>query len=182
MSPQRKSRRFYPTRLAIALASGTSGCPPEPDARGFVVVETNYRIYAYTGLSPDVPKCPRGVTRDPGTPPTFTDRLSHSVPLCPRCSSLPVLTPVSPCPPLSLCPHCPLVPVSPDSELQVALIALFSELLYRFPNLVVAQVTRDSVQAAIANGITADQVGTPGTRRGGQRGGDMEGTQGTQGR
>ena len=52
---------------------------------------------------------------------------------------------------------------SPDSELQIALIALFSELLYRFPNLVVAQVTRDSVQAAIANGITADQVGTLGT-------------------
>uniref|UniRef100_A0A663ETS4 General transcription factor IIH subunit 4 n=1 Tax=Aquila chrysaetos chrysaetos TaxID=223781 RepID=A0A663ETS4_AQUCH len=76
---KRKSRRFYPTRLAIALASGTSG--------------TNYRIYAYT-----------------------------------------------------------------DSELQIALIALFSELLYRFPNLVVAQVTRDSVQAAIANGITADQI------------------------
>ncbi|NXS77940.1 TF2H4 factor, partial [Erpornis zantholeuca] len=45
-----------------------------------------------------------------------------------------------------------------DSELQVALIALFSELLYRFPNLVVAQVTRDSVQAAIANGITAEQI------------------------
>ena len=54
------------------------------------------------------------------------------------------------------------VPLSPDSELQIALIALFSELLYRFPNLVVAQVTRDSVQAAIANGITADQVGTLG--------------------
>ncbi|KAM6038235.1 general transcription factor IIH subunit 4 isoform 2-T2 [Chlamydotis macqueenii] len=90
---KRKSRRFYPTRLAIALASGTSGAPPEPDAHGFILVETNYRIYAYT-----------------------------------------------------------------DSELQIALIALFSELLYRFPNLVVAQVTRDSVQAAIANGITADQI------------------------
>lgn len=95
--PQRKSRRFYPTRLAIALASGTAGTAgpagTEPDGHGFVLVETNYRIYAYT-----------------------------------------------------------------DSELQVALIALFSELLYRFPNLVVAQVTRDSVQAAIANGITADQI------------------------
>uniref|UniRef100_A0A8U7NIZ2 General transcription factor IIH subunit 4 n=1 Tax=Corvus moneduloides TaxID=1196302 RepID=A0A8U7NIZ2_CORMO len=94
---KRKSRRFYPTRLAIALASGTAGpagpAGPEPDGHGFVLVETNYRIYAYT-----------------------------------------------------------------DSELQVALIALFSELLYRFPNLVVAQVTRDSVQAAIANGITADQI------------------------
>ncbi|XP_066064807.1 general transcription factor IIH subunit 4 isoform X4 [Chamaea fasciata] len=96
---KRKSRRFYPTRLAIALASGTAGTPAgtpagtEADSHGFVLVETNYRIYAYT-----------------------------------------------------------------DSELQVALIALFSELLYRFPNLVVAQVTRDSVQAAIANGITADQI------------------------
>lgn len=71
----------------------------------------------------------------------------------------------------------PLFPLSPDSELQVALIALFSELLYRFPNLVVAQVTRDSVQAAIANGITADQVRTPGTRRGrhqGQGGGTRD--------
>ncbi|NXA57490.1 TF2H4 factor, partial [Nothocercus julius] len=96
---KRKSRRFYPTRLAIALASGTSGTlgtlgtSPDPHGRGFVLVETNYRIYAYT-----------------------------------------------------------------DSELQAALIALFSELLYRFPNLLVAQVTRDSVQAAIANGISADQI------------------------
>ncbi|KAM4643573.1 LOW QUALITY PROTEIN: general transcription factor IIH subunit 4 [Amazona ochrocephala] len=90
---KRKSRRFYPTRLAIALASGPSGTPPEPGARGFILVETNYRIYAYT-----------------------------------------------------------------DSELQIALIALFSELLYRFPNLVVAQVTRDSVQAAIANGITLTRI------------------------
>lgn len=31
-------------------------------------------------------------------------------------------------------------------------------MLYRFPNVVVAQVTRESVQQAIANGITAQQV------------------------
>lgn len=48
---------------------------------------------------------------------------------------------------------------SADSELQIALVALFSEMLYRFPNVVVAQVTRESVQQAIANGITAQQVG-----------------------
>lgn len=47
---------------------------------------------------------------------------------------------------------------SSDSELQIALVALFSECLYRFPNVVVAQVTRESVQQAIANGITAQQV------------------------
>uniref|UniRef100_A0A3B5QUW2 General transcription factor IIH subunit 4 n=2 Tax=Xiphophorus TaxID=8082 RepID=A0A3B5QUW2_XIPMA len=84
---KRKSRRYYPTRLAITLAAGvtTNG--------GFIVVETNYRLYAYT-----------------------------------------------------------------DSELQIALVALFSEMLYRFPNVVVAQLTRESVQQAIANGITAQQI------------------------
>ncbi|NXW67542.1 TF2H4 factor, partial [Hirundo rustica] len=49
---KRKSRRFYPTRLAIALASGTAmgtAAGTEPDSHGFVLVETNYRIYAYTG-------------------------------------------------------------------------------------------------------------------------------------
>ncbi|CAJ0935197.1 unnamed protein product [Ranitomeya imitator] len=90
---KRKSRRYYPTRLAINLASGISGTSLDSNKQGFIVVETNYRIHAYT-----------------------------------------------------------------DSELQIALIALFSEMLYRFPNLVVAQVTRESVQQAIGNGITAEQV------------------------
>ncbi|XP_035536920.1 general transcription factor IIH subunit 4, partial [Morone saxatilis] len=101
---QRKSRRYYPTRLAITLAAGVTtssssssssnlaSTPATGDA-GFIVVETNYRIYAYT-----------------------------------------------------------------NSELQIALVALFSEMLYRFPNVVVAQVTRESVQQAIANGITAQQI------------------------
>uniref|UniRef100_A0A672Z526 General transcription factor IIH subunit 4 n=1 Tax=Sphaeramia orbicularis TaxID=375764 RepID=A0A672Z526_9TELE len=84
---KRKSRRYYPTRLAITLAAGVTS------NTGFIVVETNYRIYAYT-----------------------------------------------------------------NSELQIALVALFSEMLYRFPNVVVAQVTRESVQQAIANGITAQQI------------------------
>ncbi|XP_047240737.1 general transcription factor IIH subunit 4 [Girardinichthys multiradiatus] len=101
---KRKSRRYYPTRLAITLAAGVTNnssssssyniasIPGTKDA-GFIVVETNYRIYAYT-----------------------------------------------------------------DSELQIALVALFSEMLYRFPNVVVAQLTRESVQQAIANGITAQQI------------------------
>ncbi|XP_048472475.1 general transcription factor IIH subunit 4 [Rhincodon typus] len=90
---KRKSRRFYPTRLAINLASGVSGSSVDVHRQGFIVVETNYRIYAYT-----------------------------------------------------------------DSELQLALIALFSEMLYRFPNMVVAQLSRESVQQSIANGITAEQI------------------------
>uniref|UniRef100_A0A1A8AGD9 General transcription factor IIH subunit 4 n=1 Tax=Nothobranchius furzeri TaxID=105023 RepID=A0A1A8AGD9_NOTFU len=93
---QRKSRRYYPTRLAITLAAGvssSSSSPAETADAGFIVVETNYRIYAYT-----------------------------------------------------------------NSELQIALVALFCEMLYRFPNVVVAQLTRESVQQAIANGITAQQI------------------------
>uniref|UniRef100_A0A1D5Q0M1 General transcription factor IIH subunit 4 n=1 Tax=Macaca mulatta TaxID=9544 RepID=A0A1D5Q0M1_MACMU len=90
---KRKSRRYYPTRLAINLSSGVSGAGGTVHQPGFIVVETNYRLYAYT-----------------------------------------------------------------ESELQIALIALFSEMLYRFPNMVVAQVTRESVQQAIASGITAQQV------------------------
>uniref|UniRef100_UPI00358E0753 general transcription factor IIH subunit 4-like isoform X1 n=1 Tax=Myxine glutinosa TaxID=7769 RepID=UPI00358E0753 len=90
---KRKSRRYYPTRLVINLASGvahgnsTSGC------HGFIVVETNHRVYAYT-----------------------------------------------------------------DSELQLALVALFCEMLYRFPNMAVAQITRESVQQAVSSGISAQQI------------------------
>lgn len=46
---QRKSRRYYPTRLAINLSSGISGTTVDTHNQGFIVVETNYRIYAYTG-------------------------------------------------------------------------------------------------------------------------------------
>ncbi|KAJ6634770.1 General transcription factor IIH subunit 4 [Pseudolycoriella hygida] len=45
-----------------------------------------------------------------------------------------------------------------DSSLQVALLGLFTELLYRFPNLVVGVLTRDSVRQALRGGITADQI------------------------
>lgn len=65
-----------------------------------------------------------------------------------------------------------------DSNLQVALLGLFTELLYRyreshesnrvqnitpsvfhrFPNLVVGVLTRDSVRQALRGGITADQI------------------------
>lgn len=63
-SPQRKSRRYYPTRLAITLATGVTGSSlhtPAPGSgpgsadSGFIVVETNYRIYAYTSKSDHQP-------------------------------------------------------------------------------------------------------------------------------
>ncbi|KAF8224157.1 transcription factor Tfb2 [Tricholoma matsutake] len=97
---QRKplSRRFSPTRLATTL---TSSSPPLPTStgtssgpkEGFIVLETNYRIYAYT-----------------------------------------------------------------DNPLQTAVLNLFVSLKYRFPNLVVGSITRDSVKKALSNGISADQI------------------------
>jgi hypothetical protein len=52
---QASSRRFSPTCLATTL---TSSLPPLPTAtktggakdQGFIVLETNYRLYAYTGM------------------------------------------------------------------------------------------------------------------------------------
>ena len=48
-----------------------------------------------------------------------------------------------------------------DNPLQIAVLNLFVTLKSRFPNLVVGQITRDSVKKALANGITADQVCVP---------------------
>lgn len=100
---KRRSGRFYPTRLAIGLASGLKdlnvktdgpgGDREEEQDQGYIIVETNYRVYAYT-----------------------------------------------------------------DSPLQVALLSLFCELLYRFPNLVVAVLTRESVRQALKGGITSTQM------------------------
>jgi hypothetical protein len=50
-SLQRHSRAFYPTRLATTL---TSSAPPlvssrhADEERGFLIIETNYKVYAYT--------------------------------------------------------------------------------------------------------------------------------------
>lgn len=90
---KRKGGKFYPTRLALNITNRDSSGLAAQRKDGFVVVESNYRIYAYT-----------------------------------------------------------------DSNLQVALIGLFAELLYRFPNMVVGTLTRDSICMALRSGITADQI------------------------
>ncbi|KAI9758875.1 MAG: hypothetical protein M4579_002759 [Chaenotheca gracillima] len=102
---QRKSssRRFYPTRLATTLTSdagalrsvsaGFDKALRSADGRGFIVIETNYRIYAYT-----------------------------------------------------------------SSPLQIAVLALFTRLSTRYPNMVSGRITRDSIRRAIVTGITSDQI------------------------
>lgn len=95
---KRKAGRFYPTRLALNICNkhSTVTAMNESEAQQDkcnIIVETNYRIYAYT-----------------------------------------------------------------DSNLQIALLGLFTELLYRFPNLVVGVMSRDSVRQAFRGGITADQI------------------------
>ncbi|TRY75255.1 hypothetical protein TCAL_10082 [Tigriopus californicus] len=90
---KRSAGRFYPTRLALNIASGENKSLLERHREGYIVVETNYRIYAYS-----------------------------------------------------------------NSNLQVALIGLFAEVLYRFPNLAVAVVTRDSIRQALRGGIKASQI------------------------
>ncbi|CAA7267465.1 unnamed protein product [Cyclocybe aegerita] len=92
------SRRFSPTRLATTLSSSSPPLPTSTGAssgpqEGFIILETNYRVYAYT-----------------------------------------------------------------DNPLQTAVLNLFVSLKYRFPNLVVGSITRESVKKALTNGISADQI------------------------
>lgn len=89
----RKDGRFYPTRLVIDLASGLRGLRTDAHRKGFIVVESNYRLYAYT-----------------------------------------------------------------NSRLQIALIALFCKMEYRFPNVVIGLITRDSIRQALKSGMSAQQI------------------------
>ncbi|CAH2089085.1 unnamed protein product [Euphydryas editha] len=91
---KRKAGRFYPTRLALNITCVKDGVAPlETAAPGYIIVETNYRVYAYT-----------------------------------------------------------------QTSLQVALLGLFTELVYRFPDVVVGVLTRESVRAALRGGISAQQI------------------------
>lgn len=91
---KRKAGRFYPTRLALNITCVKDGLAPlETASPGYIIVETNYRVYAYT-----------------------------------------------------------------QTSLQVALLGLFTELIYRFPDVVVGVLTRESVRAALRGGISAQQI------------------------
>ncbi|KAL6718433.1 RNA polymerase II transcription factor B 52 kDa subunit [Lecanora helva] len=90
---------FYPTRLATTLTSDAGGLRSSTFASsssansGFIVIETNYRIYAYT-----------------------------------------------------------------NSNLQIAIIGLFTRLNTQYPNMVAGKITRESIRRAVSMGITSDQI------------------------
>ncbi|KAL2187165.1 transcription factor Tfb2 [Thermothelomyces heterothallicus CBS 203.75] len=116
--PREDTRQYFPTRLATTLTSSASslrsvssgfsaaaannpgdasslGTTPETSAasKGSVIIETNYRLYAYT-----------------------------------------------------------------SSPLQIAVLALFTQLNMRFAGMATGRLTRDSIRRAIGFGITADQI------------------------
>lgn len=90
---KRKDGKFYPTRLMINLFSGLRCKEKDVSKQGFVIVETNYRVYAYT-----------------------------------------------------------------ESPLQIALLAIFTHMNYRFPGFCLGMLTRESVRSALKSGITAAQI------------------------
>jgi transcription initiation factor TFIIH subunit 4 len=70
---QRKSssRRFYPTRLATTLTSSATplvGGEGGNEERGFVILETNYRVYAYTSELRLLRSCPSTDSEHLGNP------------------------------------------------------------------------------------------------------------------
>ncbi|KAG4424865.1 hypothetical protein IFR04_002025 [Cadophora malorum] len=102
--PPSAPTQFYPTRLATTLTSDASALrsvsagfeaalAAASGSKGFIIIETNYRLYAYT-----------------------------------------------------------------NSPLQIAVLALFTRLGVRYPNMVTGRITRKSVANAISHGITSDQI------------------------
>jgi len=45
-----------------------------------------------------------------------------------------------------------------SSDLQISILSLFTKMKYRLPNLAVGVITRESIRAALMNGITASEV------------------------
>jgi transcription initiation factor TFIIH subunit 4 len=102
--PSSSPTQFFPTRLSTTLTSDASALRSissgfdnavrsASGSKGFIIIETNYRLYAYT-----------------------------------------------------------------SSPLQIAVLALFTKLSTRYPNMVSGRITRDSIRRAIEHGITSDQI------------------------
>ncbi|VDP88269.1 unnamed protein product [Echinostoma caproni] len=125
---KRTSPRFYVTQLALGLASGHTG-RSDPSA--------------------PVPGCTSGAIPTGVTAPDQSDGAS----MLSRLSA----TSSSDVGYILLETNFRLYAYT-DSHLRTALLSLFSKIRARFPNLVVADITRDSVREALIRGITADQI------------------------
>ena len=106
---KRRDGRFYPTNLAVSFTRGSHATISLGDRKdiskyfegerksrnrdGFIVVESNFKVYAYT-----------------------------------------------------------------DSDLHVALIAMFSVICYRFPGCLCCVITRESIRQSLQMGISADKI------------------------
>lgn len=88
------STEFYPTQLALTLSSGkVDFLANDKTTDKFVVIEPNYRLYAYT-----------------------------------------------------------------NDELQISIMSLFVKMKYHLPNMAMGVITRESIRAALMNGITAKEI------------------------
>ena len=102
------------------MANGIeNGYEINKEDKGFIIVETNYRIYAYTGIETSI-----------------SYHLKYRIKK-----------------------NFASINTFQDSQLQISLLALFSDLLYKFPNMVVGSLTRESLRQAYKVGITSQQVG-----------------------
>lgn len=88
-----KESWYIPTKLASNLSASLSESTDWQSSEGFVVVETNFKVYAYT-----------------------------------------------------------------SSKLQTEILRCFTRLEYQLPNLVVATLTKESVNKALGSGISAEQI------------------------
>ncbi|UYV75536.1 GTF2H4 [Cordylochernes scorpioides] len=60
--------------------------------------------------------------------------------------------------PVVYCVYVLMLTLCLDSLLKIALLALFTEMNYRFPSICIGVITRDSVRQAFKYGITAEQI------------------------
>lgn len=106
------------------MLSGLRDTKADANKPGFVIVETNYRVYAYTGT---------------------------------EIASFALCTMPFPAPRLNLDSSL-FFQLHAESPLQIALLALFTEMQYRFPSFCLGILTRESIRSALKSGITAEQI------------------------
>uniref|UniRef100_A0A1I8HXV2 General transcription factor IIH subunit 4 n=1 Tax=Macrostomum lignano TaxID=282301 RepID=A0A1I8HXV2_9PLAT len=168
--------RFYPTRLATRATSGRLGLADSTGSAdgsgggdgGYLIVETNFRVFAFTNSPLQMETRLFGVKATSSmvflsemdflvtiglkSPAPNQQRLSALLPLPSRWSQL--SSSATRQFRMSFKPRL----LNTLRICLVALVALFTQPLYRFPNLFCGHITRQSVADALSHGITARQL------------------------